>query len=311
MINSHKVTKHACTSSCPLNTPHIPSNYSNEQTTKETKAINNSYIYIYISHVNVTQTVPDISPLMPMHQDPLLVGAIQALYKQLVDAMASDLAPVPLMTFWSNSNFEEINCCCSRFIGKFISSQWYVAHAKTEQLSWYVQNFIVTRMTGGEMWTSIFKLNLMFDWTFLSGMGTRWPYLANVYCTGMYMAAGISDEGGCLYIECILMNRARNLYGYMCTCVVGVCADRQKNNFGLLTQQCVFIRFIKGCKDEPPSIKHYLWEAINFVLHTKYVKYEYFGHCVCVVCACNMHLMMPLFALVFYIFVLVYSVSCL
>ena len=30
-------------------------------------------IYIYIYHVNVTQTVPDISPLMPMHQDPLLV----------------------------------------------------------------------------------------------------------------------------------------------------------------------------------------------------------------------------------------------
>ena len=31
------------------------------------------YIYIYISHVNVAQTVPDISPLIPMHQDPLLV----------------------------------------------------------------------------------------------------------------------------------------------------------------------------------------------------------------------------------------------
>ena len=45
--------------------------YNNEQTTKQTKAINNSYIYIY--HVNVTQTVPDISPLMRMHQDPLLV----------------------------------------------------------------------------------------------------------------------------------------------------------------------------------------------------------------------------------------------
>ena len=44
---------------CPLNTPHIASSYSNEQTTKETKAINNSYIYIYISHVNVTQTVPN------------------------------------------------------------------------------------------------------------------------------------------------------------------------------------------------------------------------------------------------------------
>ena len=74
MINSHKVTKHACTSSWlpPAHSiHHIPSSYNNEQTTKETKAINNSYIYI--SHVNVTQTVPDISPLMPMHQDPLLV----------------------------------------------------------------------------------------------------------------------------------------------------------------------------------------------------------------------------------------------
>ena len=58
----------------PHNTPNIPSRYNNEQTTKQTKAINNSYIYIYISHVNVTQTVPDISPLMPMHQDPLLVN---------------------------------------------------------------------------------------------------------------------------------------------------------------------------------------------------------------------------------------------
>ena len=56
----------------PHNTPNIPSRYNNEQTTKQTKAINNSYIYI--SHVNVTQTVPDISPLMPMHQDPLLVA---------------------------------------------------------------------------------------------------------------------------------------------------------------------------------------------------------------------------------------------
>ena len=56
----------------PHNTPNIPSRYNNEQTTKQTKAINNSYIYI--SYVNVTQTVPDISPLMPMHQDPLLVS---------------------------------------------------------------------------------------------------------------------------------------------------------------------------------------------------------------------------------------------
>ena len=63
----------------PHNTPNIPSRYNNEQTTKQTKAINNSYIYIYISHVNVTQTVPDISPLMPMHQDPLLVHPLSTL----------------------------------------------------------------------------------------------------------------------------------------------------------------------------------------------------------------------------------------
>ena len=62
----------------PHNTPNIPPRYNNEQTTKQTKAINNSYIYIYISHVNVTQTVPDISPLMPMHQNPLLVSYLEA-----------------------------------------------------------------------------------------------------------------------------------------------------------------------------------------------------------------------------------------
>ena len=33
----------------PHNTPHIPSRYNNEQTTKQTKALNNSYIYINIS----------------------------------------------------------------------------------------------------------------------------------------------------------------------------------------------------------------------------------------------------------------------
>ena len=33
----------------PHNTPHIPSRYNNEQTTKQTKAIDNSYIYINIS----------------------------------------------------------------------------------------------------------------------------------------------------------------------------------------------------------------------------------------------------------------------
>ena len=72
--------------------------YNNEQTTKQTKAINNSYIYIY--HVNVTQTVPDISPLMPMHQDPLLVvydnqkrGSISFQWSQESCVEKSDFPP--------------------------------------------------------------------------------------------------------------------------------------------------------------------------------------------------------------------------
>ena len=73
----------------PHNTPNIPSRYNIEQTTKQTKAINNSYIYI--SHVNVTQTVPDISPLMPMHQDPLLV----VIYDTILN-----LGPVSTLTHW-------------------------------------------------------------------------------------------------------------------------------------------------------------------------------------------------------------------
>ena len=32
--------------------------------------------------------------------------------------------------------------------------------------------------------------------------------------------------------------------------------ERQKIHFGLLTQQCVFDRFMKGCQNQPPSIKH-------------------------------------------------------
>ena len=43
--------------------------WTNNKTNKSYKQL----IYIYISHVNMTQTVSDISPLMPMHQDPLLV----------------------------------------------------------------------------------------------------------------------------------------------------------------------------------------------------------------------------------------------
>ena len=46
--------------------------------------MNNSYIYIY--HVNVTQTVPDISPLMPMHQDPLLVGLCVGIHRGPVNS---------------------------------------------------------------------------------------------------------------------------------------------------------------------------------------------------------------------------------
>ena len=77
MIASHKVTKHACTSSW------LPLAHSIHHTYHQVTVMNKqqkkqglltTHIYIYISHVNVTQTVPDISPLMPMHQDPLLVS---------------------------------------------------------------------------------------------------------------------------------------------------------------------------------------------------------------------------------------------
>ena len=60
--------------------------------------------------------------------------------------------------------------------------------------------------------------------------------------------------------------------------------DCQKIHFGLLTQQCVFNRFMKECQDwpplikHPPSIKHDLWGAINFGLLTKYIKYKCFRH---------------------------------
>ena len=62
--------------------------------------MNNSYIYIY--HVNVTQTVPDISPLMPMHQDPLLV--------QLIEAWWHHLASVNLVINGSGNGL--LTCCC-------------------------------------------------------------------------------------------------------------------------------------------------------------------------------------------------------
>ena len=64
---------HPNPATCPHNIPHIQSCYNNEQTTttEKPKAIN--YSYIYISHVNMTETVPDISSSMPMHQDLLLV----------------------------------------------------------------------------------------------------------------------------------------------------------------------------------------------------------------------------------------------
>ena len=81
MMNSHKVTKHACTSSwSPLahsihHTYHQVTVMNKQQKNKGYKQL----IYIYISHVNVTQTVPDISPLMPMHQDPLLVCYMAAI----------------------------------------------------------------------------------------------------------------------------------------------------------------------------------------------------------------------------------------
>ena len=52
---------------------------------------------MYISHVNVTQTVPDISPLMPMHQDPLLVYYMnQYVFNRMYNTDFGNLVPLVL-----------------------------------------------------------------------------------------------------------------------------------------------------------------------------------------------------------------------
>ena len=69
---------------------HLPTQYTTHTITLQqwtNNKTNKSYkqlIYIYICHVNVTQTVPDISPLMPMHQDPLLVPHLECKYSHLI-----------------------------------------------------------------------------------------------------------------------------------------------------------------------------------------------------------------------------------
>ena len=57
-------------------------------------------MYIYISHVNVTQTVPDISPLMPMHQDPLLVNYRFVKFRDSSeDTDGSEIFPIEIIVF--------------------------------------------------------------------------------------------------------------------------------------------------------------------------------------------------------------------
>ena len=112
----------------PHNTPNIPSRYNNEQTTKQTKAINNSYIYI--SHVNVTQTVPDISPLMPMHQDPLLVTYV---------------GQCPCIQYHSSSH--DIWCSIIRpqlhvAVYFMVSCIPYIVHYHTITWHWYTQTVL-------------------------------------------------------------------------------------------------------------------------------------------------------------------------
>ena len=60
-------------------------------------------MYIYIYHVNLTQTVPDISPLMPMHQDPLLGVCVVRVYVSACNIIFADPdCPVVCNTYcWS------------------------------------------------------------------------------------------------------------------------------------------------------------------------------------------------------------------
>ena len=118
MINSHKVTKHACTSSwLPL--AHSKHHTYHQVTVMKNNKRNKGYkqlIYIYISHVNVTQTVPDISPLMPMHQDPLLVPYVGKTPTIWGKTPTPVYCPVTVMNFKLNYHLWQLKFYCNQYI---------------------------------------------------------------------------------------------------------------------------------------------------------------------------------------------------
>ena len=55
----------------------------------------------------------------------------------------------------------------------------------------------------------------------------------------------------------------------MCSLMLASTSCSKRPNF--ISASLYINRYMKGCQDRPPSIKHDLWGAINFGLHTKYI----------------------------------------
>ena len=69
---------------------------------------------IYMFRVNVTQTVPDISPLMPMHQDPLLVTYVFTIHIHRCDCKPMPTSTCEANTVLTFSTFNSARCTTSR-----------------------------------------------------------------------------------------------------------------------------------------------------------------------------------------------------
>ena len=111
---------------------------------------------IYMFRVNVTQTVPDISPLMPMHQDPLLVTYVYTIYIHRCDCK-----PMPTSTCEANavltfSTFNSARCTTSRCHNQLLCQISSVLRKNMRgvtipQISW---SFVTTTM-----WVEIIFIN--------------------------------------------------------------------------------------------------------------------------------------------------------
>ena len=110
---------------------------------------------IYMFRVNVTQTVPDISPLMPMHQDPLLVTYVYTIHIHRCDCKPMPTSTCEANTVLTFSTFNSARCTTSRCHNQLcrISSvlRKKMRGVPIPQISW---SFVTTTM-----WVEIIFIN--------------------------------------------------------------------------------------------------------------------------------------------------------